>query len=87
MSQPVSNKSLSDPDVPAGNNGWDNANCDLIMRVNDVLGGVEGNRCAVGAVHSLAAVIMSHRMRINAQYRSVARHPQTLDSNRVVATL
>lgn len=37
-------KSLSDPDVPAGNNGFDNANCDLIMHVNDVLLGAENNR-------------------------------------------
>lgn len=37
-------KSLSDPDVPAGNNGFDNANCDLIMHVNDVLLGAESNR-------------------------------------------
>mmetsp|Transcript_18996 Transcript_18996/g.57387 ORF Transcript_18996/g.57387 Transcript_18996/m.57387 type:complete len:1080 (-) Transcript_18996:272-3511(-) len=40
-------KSLTDPDVPAGNNGWDNVNSDLIMHVDDVLLGSDGSQYLV----------------------------------------
>ncbi len=43
--QQQAGKSLSDPDVPVGNNGWDNVNSDLIVHVDDVLHGADGSQC------------------------------------------
>ena len=42
--QQQAGKSLSDPDVPVSNNGWDNVNSDLIVHVDDVLHGADGSQ-------------------------------------------
>lgn len=41
---PKPRHSLTKPDVPQGNNGWDNENSDLIISIDDELASADGAR-------------------------------------------
>lgn len=43
---PKQRRSLTKPDVPQGNSGWDNENSDLIICVDDELASADGARWA-----------------------------------------